>query len=163
MDDPLTTYLEDHLAGAAAGVSLCESLRDHHRKEVLGGFASEILVEIEADRAALEDLVKQVGAEPGGLKEAAALLGEKFSRFKLGRLAGGELGTFEALETLALGILGKKKLWEACAKLAPEDPRLQGMDFATLSARAEEQHRRVEQKRLEAAQTALRGPEKRPA
>jgi hypothetical protein len=157
VDDPLSIYLEDHLAGAAAGISLLESLRDHHPKEALGSFAAEILVEVEADRTTLQALAKRVGAKPGSLKEATALLAEKVSRLKLGRLAGGELGTFEALETLALGILGKKKLWEACAALAPEDPRLQGMDFPRLVARAEEQHRLVEQTRLEAARTALRG------
>jgi hypothetical protein len=66
------------------------------------------------------------------------------------------LGTFEALEFLLLGIQGKWALWRAMAVLASFDSRLQGIDFADLLARAEDQRQRVEEQRLCCAQSVFR-------
>ncbi len=155
MSDSLTTYLHDHLAGATAGLELVEALRDQHADEPLGRFAAQLFGEIETDRRTLEELAERLG--PGGnpLKEAGAWLAEKVGRLKLGRPAAGELGTLEALEALALGILGKKALWDALAVVAPQDPRLSGLKFSELSRRAQAQHARVEDQRLSTARTAL--------
>jgi hypothetical protein len=152
--DSLAIYLRDHLAGAAA-VDLLELLRDQYAGEPLGEFAEEILGDVEADRAALATLAQRVGGEPGVLKDATAWIGAKVARLKLGRHVAGSLGTFEALETLALGILGKLSLWRALVLVAPYDVRLAGVDFGRLAARAETQHDRVEERRLEAARPAL--------
>jgi hypothetical protein len=62
----------------------------------------------------------------------------------------------EALETLALGILGKLALWRALAVVAATDARLRGLDFDSLAARAQAQHARVEERRIEAALTAFK-------
>jgi hypothetical protein len=121
----------------------------------LGQFAAEVLVEVEADREVLHGLAERVGAESSALKEATAWLGEKMSRLKLGSHTAGELGTFEALDTLALGILGKLALWRALAVVAATDARLRGIDYDSLAARAQAQHVRVEERRIEAAQRAL--------
>jgi hypothetical protein len=155
MSDPLATYLHDHLAGAVVAINLLEALHDQHGGEPLGQFAAELLVEVEADRAVLQRLAERVGAGPSGLKEATAWLGEKVSRLKLRRRAAGGLGTFEALEALALGILGKLALWRALAVMSAVDARLHGVDFDHLAARAQAQHARVEERRLETARTTL--------
>jgi hypothetical protein len=156
MSDNLATYLHDHLAGSVAGLELVEALAEQHEGEALGRFAGRLSKEIEADRRTLKDLAERIG--PGGnpLKDAGAWLAEKVSRLKLSRPAAGELGTFEALEALALGILGKKALWDALAVVAPQDPRLGEQDFGELSRRARAQHAQVEEQRLNAARTALR-------
>lgn len=156
MADPLSTYLEDHAAGAAAAVELLEAMRRQHEGEELGRFAGEILGEVQKDRATLKSLLERLDPGAQGLKEAVSWLGEKVSRLKLGRLAGGELGTLEALETLSLGILGKQALWRALLEVAEGDSRLRDMDFAALAARAQGQHARVEKRRLEAARQTLR-------
>lgn len=156
MDDPLATYLHDHLAGAAFAINLLEALRDQHASEPLGRFAAGLLVEVAADRAVLQKLAAQVNARSNVLKEATAWLGEKISRLKLRRRIAGAPGTFEALEVLALGILGKLALWRALTVVADVDARLQGLDFDHLAARAQAQHAQVEAQRLEAARTGLR-------
>jgi hypothetical protein len=158
--DPLATYLHDHLAGAQAAINLLEVLRDQHEGEPLGQFAAAQLVEVEADRAVLRGLTGRLGAGSRGLKEATAWLGEKVSRLKLRRRFAGALGTFEALEALGLGILGKLALWRALAVVAEVDGRLRGMDFNHLAARAQAQHAQVEERRLEAAPTAVRAAQK---
>jgi hypothetical protein len=156
MSDNLATYLHDHLAGATAGLELSEALRDQHENEALGRFAAELSGEIEFDRRTLEALAERVGAGGNPLKEAGAWLAEKVSRLKLGRAAAGELGALEALEALSLGIRGKQALWDALAVIAPGDPRVSGLDYGDLSRRAQAQHARVEEQRLNAARTALR-------
>jgi hypothetical protein len=155
MSDPLATYVHDHLAGAVLAINLLETLRDRHAGEPLGPFAEGLLVEVEADRAVLQGLAERVGVGSSRLKEAATWLGEQVSRVKLRRRAAGGLGTFEALEALGLGLLGKLALWRALAVMAAVDGRLGGMDFDHLAARAHAQHAWVEARRLEAARTAL--------
>lgn len=163
MSDPLATYLEDHLAGASAAIDLLESLRDQHASEPLGPMAAGWLEEISEDRKTLLRLIDRVEHGPHVGKEAAAWLAEKVSRAKLGRVSKGDLGTFQALETLSLGILGKRALWRALAEAAPEDPRLTGLDYDGLIRGAESQFASVEEQRLEAGRRALSPPVGQPA
>jgi hypothetical protein len=155
MSDPLATYLHDHLSGAVVAINLLEALRDQHNGKPLGQFAADLLSEVEADRAVLQELADRVGAETSVLKEATAWLGEKVSRLKLRSHPNDRLGTFETLEALALGILGKLALWRALGVVAVVDIRLSGIDFNHLDARAQAQHASVEERRLEIAPMAL--------
>ena len=154
--EALTTYLQDHLAGALHAIELLKSMRSHFAGESLGAFAAEMLAEIEADRDVLARLTERVGGTTGGAKEWGAWLAEKVSRLKLKHGAGDELGTFEALEFLAVGIHGKRALWRALAQVESFDLRLRGFDFAGLIARAENQHQKVEERRLACAQSVFR-------
>ena len=151
----LTTYLQDHLAGSAAAVEILEALRDAQADKPLGRFASGILVEVERDRSTLEALIARLGGGSSTLKDTAAWLGAKLSRFKLGHELSDPLGELEALEIVALGILGKRALWDALSALGPTDARLGGVDLAHLTERALSQHAQVEQRRLDAARRAF--------
>jgi uracil-DNA glycosylase family 4 len=84
-----------------------------------------------------------------------AWLGEKVSRLKLRHHAGDGLGLFESLEFLSLGITGKLKLWRALEVATTSNPRLRGLDFHQLAARAETQHAQVEKWRLPVAQAVF--------
>ena len=159
MSDPLAEYLRDHLAGAGLAVNLLQTMRDEYAGEELGRFASNLLVEVEADRVALHDLAERAGPGSSPLKELSGWMAEKVSRLKLTRGLAGDLGSFEALEFLALGILGKLALWEALAELAPTDIRLYGLDFGRLAERARKQHEETEMQRLKTARTAFPPPE----
>ncbi len=156
MIDPLVTYIEDHLAGAAYAIDLLGAIRDQHAGEPLGQFAVGMLVEVEADNGVLKELAERIGTGSSGLKGLAAWMAEKVSRLKLKRGASDGLGTFEALEFLALGIQGKLALWRALAVVGPGDARLNHLDFHHLATRAETQHAQLEERRLEAARMALR-------
>ena len=154
--EALTTYLQDHLAGALHAIELLKAMRDHFDGEPLGKLASEVLAEVEADREVLARLTESAGGTAGGMKEWVAWLAEKVSRLKLKHGSADGLGTFEALEFLVLGIHGKRALWRSMAVVASFDLRLQGVDFAELIARAESQHQRVEEQRLACAQSVFR-------
>ncbi len=157
MSDPLATYLHDHLAGSNLATEILRDLQEQHPAEPLGQFAAALLIELEEERQVLQQIIDRVGAESSTLKEATAWVSEKVSRFKLRRASSGEVGIFEALEALSLGILGRAALWRALSVIAPTDARVRGMNFDALLARAQAQHSQVEERRLQIAATAL-GP-----
>lgn len=151
----LGIYLRDHLAGAVAAIEILGLLHDNHADEPLGEFARALRADVEADRATLAELAERAGGGSSVVKEATAWLSAKVGRLKLGRDAAGTLGTLEALESVALGILGKLALWRGLVLVGPTDPRLSDVDFGRLAMRAEAQHERVEERRLEAVRAAL--------
>lgn len=150
MSDSLTVYLHDHLAGANYAVEVLEFLRD--QGEPHSGAASALLAEIEEDRAVLRRIADTVGDNVSTVKEVTAWIGEKFSEFKLSK---GGFGIFQAWEIVALGIQGKLALWDALDLVSDKKPALKQFDLDSLKARAEDQHRRAESARLDAAKAAL--------
>jgi hypothetical protein len=154
MNKALSTYLHDHLAGAAGGMQLMKDLRDQHKGEPLGQFAGELLAEVEANHEILRGLAEEVSTGSHPLKEVAGWLGEQASRLKLGSHAGA-LGTFESLELLSLGVLGQQALWRALATIAPGNERLSAVDFGRLIAQTQEQHAKIEVYRIDFAKKAL--------
>jgi hypothetical protein len=152
MPSNLATYLHDHLAGAHFAIEmlqdLCEKASDVRVREL----ATALLPEIEGDRGVLQQLAKGLGEEPSGAKESAAWITQKLSRIKLS--AADELGAFEAIETLSLGILGKLALWNALLQL-PAGNAMKDLDLPSLIAAAENQHGRVEQLRRALARKVL--------
>jgi hypothetical protein len=155
MSDPLSTYLHDHLGGAKAAIDLLEAMRDGHKDQPLKDFAASLLIDVKADRDTLQRLAEKIGSGSNALKEFGGWFAEKLTRLKLGQGSGGDFGTFEALEFLALGVRGKMGMWQALGVAAVGDKRLSGCDFKELAARAGSQYERVEQKRIQAAKTAL--------
>jgi hypothetical protein len=154
MKDALSVYLEDHLAGATFGVELVDALEHDHGGSELGRQAAVLKSEIKADQAKLREILDRVGATPSTAKGAISWIAEKATRLKLRRKSHGDLGTFETLETLALGILGKEKLWQALRATTANDARFAGIDLVALEQRARDQHQLVEAYRL---QFAVRG------
>jgi hypothetical protein len=151
MPEPLQIYLHDHFAGSTLATELLDILRRTYPDQKLGQFASEMLDDIRQDQQILRDLIHAIGSAGPDFKDAAAWLAEKASRIKLRHDNPEGLGAFEALETLALGILGKRSLWSALQHLVIADNRLAGLDFEALVRRAEEQFGRVDDFRLRMA------------
>ena len=156
MNDPLATYLQDHLAGASHALELLEAMRKSHGEDQLGAFVGSLLVEIADDRRVLLELSAKAGVAESAIKEMGSWLNEKIARLKLGDGGGTTIETFEALEFLALGIHGKLALWNALVVLMPADARLRGPDYVRLVERALWQEASVERWRLDVAQMVLR-------
>lgn len=88
------------------------------------------------------------------MKRAGGWLVEKASRVKRRTSADGTTagGPLLELEVLALGVWGKRALWRALAAAEERgDPRFRELDLARLIRRAERQHERIEERRLQAA------------
>jgi hypothetical protein len=141
----LAIYLNDHLAGATGGVELARRLRASNRgNDVFGQPLDRICVEIEEDRATLEQVIDRLGFSRSRVKPAGAWVAEKLGRLKLnGRLRGySPLSRVLELEGLLIGITGKMALWETLADLGGVE-RLE-IDFAQMSARAAEQRSAID-------------------
>ncbi len=156
-DKYVATYLNDHLAGSVTVVDLLKHLEATHAGTELARFAAGLYADIEADRRELEGLIARLNIGESAPRQAVTWLAEKAIRLKL-RLddpAGGALRLLESLDIVAAGIDGKRALWLALAATAEDAPPFQGVDYARLEQRAEEQRGRVETVRREAARAAL--------
>ena len=153
----LATYLNDHLAGSTLALELLAHVERTHSGSPLGSFAGALWAEITADRQELESLLAWLHISQSLPRRAAAWLTEKVTELKL-RLedpSGGALRLLEILDTVSIGIEGKRLLWRSLSAAAADSPELRGPDYGRLEERAEEQRRAVETVRLEAAKAAL--------
>jgi hypothetical protein len=155
MADRLSIYLNDHLAGSTVGIKLAKRAHASNQGTPLGDCLERLVSEIESDRRTLERVMAELGIRPNRLKAIGAWGAEKLGRLKLnGQLTGySPLSRFLELESLYLGITGKRELWRALHRTLGND--LMAFDFDELGRRAERQAGEVEEHRLEAAQPAL--------
>jgi hypothetical protein len=130
--DPLTRYLQEHLAGSVAALQLMETLADHERGLPLEQKLRGLHAEVTEEQERLKAILARLEGEESSLKQAAAWLTEKLHR---GRLA----------------------LYRALEDVAPDEPRLGGYPFAALQARTMLQHAMVEQERMAAVRVAFGG------
>lgn len=153
----LTTYLNDHLAGSVAALEMLDRLIEHASMADVRGALTRVRAEIAADQQTLERLLAQVGGEQSALRQVGGWIADKVGHLKLlvDDPLRETLQRLEALEMLALGILGKLSLWRALSIAQPQISRLNGIDFGRLAARANEQYAEVEALRLESARRIL--------
>ncbi len=153
----IATYLNDHLAGSVAALELLAHLEAAHKGTAVEHSIAGLRADVAADRQELEALMGRLDVAESGPRKATAWLTEKLTELKL-RLddpTGRDLHLLEGLEAVAIGIEGKRALWRALAAAADTAPELRGIDYGRLEQRADEQRRRAEALRLEAAKAAL--------
>lgn len=153
--DALSVYLHDHLAGSKFAVELLEKLSSEFAGTSSGEIARELLEEVRMDRSTLEQLISRVGKATPDLYDALGWMAERLSRIKLKHDEPAGIGAFEAFETISLGILGKRALWEALQVRQSGDTRVAAFDYPGLIARAEEQFQKANQYRLRLVHEAL--------
>ncbi len=153
----LSTYLNDHLGGASGGLELARRLVKANEKTEYAPQLRRVAGEIEEDIASLRDIMARMGVEEDRVKQAGAWTAEKVGRLKLnGQLLGySPLSRMIELEGMMLGVSGKLALWVALNEYYGEDPRLAGVDFAQLIARAKDHRITLERQRRLAAGDAL--------
>ena len=156
-DKAMDVYLNDHLAGAMLGSDLagqlCDRETDPSRRELLKGIAADI----DADRETLLGLMESLDVSRNPVKQVGGWLSEKASRVKFSGASSGEPdhGAFMALETLRLGVAGKKCLWLALKEARGEYPQLNDVDLDRLIKRASTQEDHLERERIATAERAL--------
>jgi hypothetical protein len=121
-------------------VEILEILKDVYGDQPFGKLAQDILAEGNEDRETLKGLAERVKSGSSTIKELAAWVAEKASGLKLSHDPAHSIGTFEALEFLTLSF----------------DSRLESLNYIERIGRAESQHKRVKERRLLLARSALR-------
>jgi hypothetical protein len=153
----LATYMKDHFAGSVAAVELLDHLISSNRGKIHEQIFIQLRQEVGEDQEVLRGLLDDLDSGSGALRNTTAFLSEKLARIKLllEDPSGGQLARLEKLETLALGIDGKRALWHSLLAVAEEIPALRKVDLARLVQRAGDQRNRVEDLRVEAAREAF--------
>ena len=150
----LATYLNDHLAGATAGRDLARRAVKTNRGTDQEPVLARLAEEIDRDRDSLLALMNELGVRRSYPKVAVAWLIEKGSRLKPnGRPFGGSpLTPMMELESLTIGVTGKRSLWEV---MDAADVKSRTQDFADLRNRADEQKAELDRQRLRIAPEAF--------
>ena len=155
--DYLKIYLEDHYAGATAGLELARRTASANRGTPYREVPARRADELEEDRDSLRAIMTELGVGPDRLKVAGAWAGEKAGRLKLnGHLTGySPQSRVIEIEGLELGVNGKRCLWRALRHVAPQESRLRIEELDPLIERAERQIEELEEQRLKAVSEAV--------
>lgn len=150
-----STYLNDHLAGAAAALDLLDSLRDDE-DPAFDQLINRLAADISSDSEVLATAMSRLAIEQETVKQAGARLGEKAMRAKSSETMTGSpaLTRLQRLEALMVGINGKIAVWRSLN--AADDKRLSDFDFDALIQSAENQIEHLESYRLAAAEIIFR-------
>jgi hypothetical protein len=153
----LGIYLNDHLAGSTSGLELARRTARAHAGSAAGPPLSRLAGEIAEDRRTLLAIMRTLRVPVRRYKVLGGWAAEKAARLKPnGRLRRrSPLSSVIELESLMLGIEGKRACWRVLRRQAQADPRLDPARLDDLTSRAERQAETVEGLRIEAAAEAL--------
>jgi hypothetical protein len=157
--DYLSTYLQDHRAGAEMGVNLAQRLAEENEGTPYEDFLTLLAREIEEDVATLESLMDVFDVGKAPLKTAGAKVGEVLGRLKPNEQLTGysPLSRLLEIEMLRGGVQGKLGLWDALYEVSDHDDRLDGDELQALRARAERQLAGLREHHALAAREAFAG------
>jgi hypothetical protein len=155
----LRIYLQNHLAGATAGLELARRVRGENEGTPYGEPLAKLADEIEADRRSLEIVMGDLGFAADRIKNLAFWAGEKAGRLiPNGQLTGySPLSRVVELEGLSIGVMGKRSMWHTLADLADSEPTLDPDRLARLMERADQQLDTLSELRLRAGRDAFAG------
>jgi hypothetical protein len=139
--DYLSTYLQDHRAGAAMGLDLAQRLRDENAGTRYEDFLALVAQQIEEDVATLESIMELFDVDKSKLKIAGAKIGERIGRLKPNEhlTSYSPLSRVQELDMLRSGVQGKLALWDALFEISDLDDRLDAVMLRALIERAEAQ------------------------
>ena len=159
--DPLGIYLNDHLAGATAGLELARRVAGTGQVPAPAEQVRQFAEEVAGDRDTLLHIMGTLGIPVRSYKVWAAWAGEKAGRLKPnGHLTTrSPLSNLEELELLRLGVEGKAAGWRTLRVLAERDGRLDVGELDELIARARSQADSLEEARARAAQQVIAAAE----
>lgn len=140
--DSVSIYLNDHLAGATAGMELARRMTAAAEPgSPTAATLRQVTAEIVEDRQSLIAMMGALGVPVRGYKVFAAWAGEKAGRLKPNGhlLTRSPLSQLEETELMLLGVAGKAAGWRALRQLAERDGRLDAGRLGDLIARADRQ------------------------
>ena len=149
--EALAIYLQDHHAGAQAGIALARRAAGNNDAPEL----ERIVRDIEEDERVLLRVMAAVGARPSTVKAIAAKVAERLGRLKLNGqlLRRSPLSPVIELELLLSGVKSKKHVWLLLRDATDLD--LDDVDLDRMIARVDEQVDRLDALWREAAREAF--------
>ncbi len=153
----LTTYLNDHLAGATGGLELFRRATDTHQGSPLGDELAQLTTEVAEDREALIGIMATLHIRRNWLWASAGGIAEKLGRLKPNGfiLRRSPLSDVVELEALRIGVWGKLSGWEVLLAGATDEPALDRVSLETLLERAHDQLERLRKMHVRVARDRL--------
>lgn len=153
----LATYLNDHLGGSGGAIDLLSRLQRSAAGRDAAGPVGEVRGAVIADRDTLVSMMTSLGIERSLVKRLAGHLAESGAALRFHPRLTGDRALSEVLilESLLLGISGKRILWLGLQQLAGDDPRLARYDLPGLLRRADAQLETLEGLRQNALDLAF--------
>ncbi len=158
MDDKLlTSYLNDHLAGATAGRDLFRRAAKSHQGDELGGQLSDLAQEVDDDRKVLIDTMTTLGIRRNPASVVLGVTAERLGRLKPNGfvIRRSPLSDVVELEGMRLAVAAKLAGWEMLLAVAAEDTRLDRTALEDSVRRANDQLERVRTLHLQVAAQQL--------
>lgn len=140
----LATYLIDHLTGSDAALTTVTRLALSHEGAPEGRVFGVLKQQFESERAVVRSVLDQLGSSAVSLKRAAGYASGAVLQAVAGG-ADGSLAMFRTLESLLIGVQGKRCLWRTLQAVDLEFTATS--DFKTLECQALEQWERIEELR----------------
>jgi hypothetical protein len=155
----LAIYLNDHLAGAAAGVGRSRALAKAHQGRPDEERLQRLADDIAADRGALLAVMGSLGIPVRHYKSIALSVAEMAGRLKLnGRLKErSPLTDLVEYEFLRVAVEGKAAGWRTLRTIADRTPDLDADELESLHERAQAQISLLEELRRSAVAEVFTG------
>lgn len=140
--DVLESYLNDHLAGSVIGLEVARRCAGRADDPELAVSMSQIATEIEQDQAYLLDVIRELGFRRSMTKSAMAVVGS-WASWGRSVLSDRGLTELEDLETLCIGVWGKRLLWGTLGRLAVWEGAFDKAALDRLAQKAEAQEKEL--------------------
>jgi hypothetical protein len=153
----LSLYINDHLAGSVGALRLLDRLRREVERPEVVRELGVVRRQVQEDQDTLHEMRRELGIGRSRWREWGAMAAQLLSnlKFRLEASKHGEVQLLHALDSLTMGIEGKKTLWHALRAAQEINPRLRLADYDRLLDRADEQLARLEELREPAAMRAF--------
>ena len=151
----LATYLNDHLAGSSAALWTATRLIGAHRNDAIGTYMSTFREQLVDERNLLRSLLERLPAHESLVKRTVGAVGAALMWTRSALPLPGTPSLLEDLESLAIGVWGKRLLWGTLARVAARDQRFADVDLDGLAGSAEDQERELIALRDDAIRTTL--------
>jgi hypothetical protein len=154
----LAIYLQDHYAGATAGLNLFRRVAGSHSDPKARRVVADLTVQVDKDRRELRKVMRTLKIRPSRPKEGLAWGAEKLGRLKPNGtlLRRSPLTDVVELEGLSLAVEGKALGMKTLLRLAETEPKLDAKRIRLLLDRAVAQQARLEELRLTRANEVFR-------
>jgi hypothetical protein len=140
------TYLRDHLAGADTAIQVVEGLRDAYPGGPEGALFESLYDQFREDRGVVEGILAELRYTSRSTKRLSGRATGNALRVVAGGTPG-DLSLFRTLETLAIGVQGKRCLWRAAQALVVLSHPPGRRSFVELEADAVRQWEAIERHR----------------
>lgn len=143
-DSLLELYLNDHLAGATAGLARVSTMVEGYTDLPIHADLVRLAEELDEERARLQGLIQELGLTPSLLRQSIAKVGEQVGRLKLNGylFSRSPMSPVLELELLSGAVEGKGGMWRVLTRiweLRGQDPA----EWVALAEQADDQNTRI--------------------